>query len=200
MSRKWILVSMVCACLVGTLQAQQMRLSLVGSGRMGGSMDGMGVSYALQETCGAGIRIGLLLDDSRWLELMYAWQDSEVKVDVGGLPTSLDMDVEYWHISLIQEVNASDSLIPYIVGGLGVTRFASSDAMTEFDMQFSMNAGMGVDIPLTQNVGLIVDARGYITFVDACSYLLYGQENSRLEFGSNAFLQAELNVGAYYQF
>ena len=194
----WVVLVAVCvACEAG---AEGVRLSIVGGGRVGGSMSGWNSDLSVKESGSGGIRLGVALDEERWVELLYSIQDSEVRgYSLGQEVAVVDLDVAYYHVNVVQEFDA-EAVTPYVVGGLGLTHFSSSDATVSSDLRFSINAGLGLDIPLTENMGFLLEGRAYVTFVSEGTYVAVGTGGGSLGFTGSAFLQAEGNAGVYFQF
>jgi len=195
-----LLAGLLSVCVVGGAAAQSVRLSVVGGGRTGGSLQGWGSDLSVKDSGSGGLRLGIALDEERWVEFLYSVQDSEVRGYTYGRQTAVvDVDVAYYHINGIQEF-AKGAVTPYVAGGLGLTHFSSSDAEFSSDLRFSLNAAAGLDIPLTQHIGFLLDGRIYVTFVNEGTYVGVGTGGASMGFTGSAFFQAEANAGIYLQF
>lgn len=180
--------------------AQNVRLSVVGGGRLGGSIQGWGSDLSVKDSAAVGFRLGVALDEERWVEFLYSVQDSEVRGHTyDRVPVAVDVDVAYYHFTLVQEFEGA-GVTPYAVGGLGLTHFSSSEGDFSSDLRFSMHGGAGIDIPLTQRIGFLVDGRIYVTFVSDSTYVGVGTGGGTVGFSGSAFFQAEANAGIYLQF
>jgi hypothetical protein len=195
-----LLASLLSVCVVGGAAAQNVRLTVVGGGRLGGTVQGWNSELSVKESASVGVRLGVALDEERRVELLYSLQDSEVRgYTYGRLEAVVDLDVAYYHLTVVQDFDGV-RVTPYMVGGLGLTHFSSSEGSVSSVLRFSMLGGGGVDIPLTERIGFLVDGRVYVTFVSDSTYVGVGTGGATVGFSGSAFFQAEANAGIYLQF
>ncbi len=103
--------------------------------------------------------------EKEW-ELFYSRQRTDVEQGspVSGTP-GVDLDIEYLHLGGSYFPN-EHAYAPYVVGGLGVTRFKPSGAGLSDTTDFSLSVGLGIRFPLTDHFALRLEGRGFLTFVD----------------------------------
>ena len=193
----------------GSLLAQEpgsgsLRLIATGGGRIGGSLSGYGNDLSINESAVFGGRVGVRLDEERWIEFLYSQQDSEVRGRYAGEDLgTMDIGVAYYQINVVQEVHqkgVDSAAVPYLTGGLGVATFSSSDATVSSETSFAMNGGGGVDIPIGQRLGLLLEARLYVTIATDSTFIAYGSSGGTLGVSGSSLFQAEANAGVYLQF
>lgn len=102
----------------------------------------------------------------RHYELLYAKQSSTVK---GGAP--IDMDVQYLHIGGTVSHIDTAYVIPYFGVTFGAARLSPDTSGLDDETKVSFSVGGGMKIPITDHVGLRLDARAFITLLDSDSEL-----------------------------
>lgn len=103
--------------------------------------------------------------EQEW-EILYSRQDTDIEGGSasGGTPR-VALDVEYLQFGGTYFPTQRD-YAPYVVGGLGVTRFKPSGAGLEDSTDFSISLGLGMRFPLGEHVAIRLEGRGYLSFVD----------------------------------
>lgn len=103
--------------------------------------------------------------EKEW-ELFYSLQATELEPGsaTGGTP-GVDVDIEYLQLGGSYFPGNLD-YAPYVVGGLGVTRFKPDGAGLSDTTNFSISVGLGIRFPLTDHFALRLEGRGFLTFVD----------------------------------
>ena len=135
-------------------------------------------------------------------ELLYTREETQVEKTSSLAP--LDVNVEYLHLggTVDAEVESDFPLHPYILGGLGLTRFTADSGSD--DTRFSVSLGGGLRVPVSPRFSLRFEARGYLTFVDTdsaifCASGSFGGVCSIRSTGST-FIQFDLMAGAAVAF
>lgn len=147
-----------------------------------------------------GASLGIPLGDSGFkLELMATRQETELETD-GGLfdprPTLADIDITYFHAGLQIPFAESRSASPFVVFSAGLANLDPQVANVSAENRFSASAGVGVKVPLSRNLGLRLEGRGYYTQLedtsDDCGFcdLAYNHD----------FYQGQVNVGFVFSF
>jgi opacity protein-like surface antigen len=176
--------------------------------RLGGDFDLMTVNQRstqraeLDDHGSFALALAVRRDESSQYELLYAREETtfERTSPLG----QADVSVEYLHLGGTLEANVDSDfpLQPYILGGLGVTRFDVQSAGD--DTQFSVSLGGGFRVPVSTHFSLRFEARGYLTFIDTkssifCASGSFGGACSIRTKGST-FNQFDLLVGAAFAF
>ena len=143
------------------------QVGLHGGYRMGGGLedsdtgedrdfdDSSSFAIALEMRYGQG--------DDRFYQLWYSRQATSVDDGVD----DFDADIEYLHIGGTLPFGGWEHARPYFAAGLGATRFSASGADTDDRTNFSGSAALGLEIPLAKHAAIRLEARGYLTLVDA---------------------------------
>jgi opacity protein-like surface antigen len=176
--------------------------------RMGGNFDLEGSPSAskvdLDDHGSFGLAVNLFSsgDKSESYELFYSRQEASVAKSSPLAP--FDLNVEYLHLGGTLVVNDELPLEPYIVGGLGLTRFSPQTGNGGDDSRFSLSLGGGLKLPVTKRFGVRLEARGYVTFVNSDSAFLCVSDSQGAACGvrvkGDSFIQYELLAGAAFAF
>ncbi|HVY82391.1 MAG TPA: outer membrane beta-barrel protein [Steroidobacteraceae bacterium] len=141
-------------------------------------------------------------DSSSQYELLYTREETQVERASPVAP--LDVNVEYLHLggTLEPELEGDFPLQPYILGGLGITRF-TADSGTD-DTRFSVSLGGGVRVPVSQRFSVRLEARGYLTFVNTSSAIFCASGSfggvCAIRARGSTFTQVDLLLGAAFAF
>jgi opacity protein-like surface antigen len=103
--------------------------------------------------------------DKEW-ELFYSNQSTDVPASggTGGTP-AFDIDIEYLQFGG-SYFPSKYEYAPYIIGGLGVTRFSPDGAGLSDESDFSIMLGFGIRFPFSEHFAVRLEGRGFLTFVD----------------------------------
>ncbi|MGH8140438.1 MAG: outer membrane protein [Steroidobacteraceae bacterium] len=182
----------------------------------------IGGSFRLDEADGTGIRgsaadarrnvnlddrasfalaLDLRADDAAQYELFYAREGSTLH----GNPafSGADIVVEYLHLGGLVLLDDEAWLKPYVDGGVGITRF-SPQAPGNADTRFSASAGLGLRVPVSRHFSLRLEARGFVTLVNADSAIFCQSDQSgllcRIRGRGQTFFQGQVLAGAAFMF
>jgi hypothetical protein len=104
--------------------------------------------------------------------------------------------VDYVQVGGIQEFGRG-RVRPFLSGLLGITRYAvPGDA----EVRFSMGTGGGVKLFATENIGVRLDGRASVTFVDVDVVGTCGGLGCILGFDTSAIWQADFTAGVIFAF
>jgi len=196
--------TLLAGCLLGPSPAgaQEVSLTPFAGFRLGGSMTDYysGAEFDISDDWTYGGIVDIGIPGGRAIELLYSHQGTELTARGGVTPTidTVDFDVDLWQAGVMQEKPLSPTVAGYGVGTLGVTSFSwPGDSSTRFSLGF----GGGVKVFPTKNVGLRLDGRGYVTFVDTdAAYVGAGGGGLTVSFASDAIFQAEFLAGVTFRF
>ncbi len=215
MRRRIRILSVVAACsIAATAQAQEeeeggalvpyMEITPFAGYRMGGDFDvgDMDLDADLDDHGSFALALDLARDPYSQYELFYSRQESQLAQDSPIGP--LDLTVEYLQLGGTLVVSDQPAFTPYIIAGLGVTRFSPDASGTEDSTHFSFSLGGGLRFPVSQRFSLRLEARGHLTFVDTdtalfCASGAFGGVCALRGEGST-FIQYELLAGAGFAF
>ena len=156
--------------------------------QFGGSVDvtyqGLRESVSIKDTTNWGLMLNLGISDAMQLELLYNTQDT--KADASIVDDSLDLNIDYWQLSLLWDFNPyDDDFSPYLVFGLGGT-WMRPDGFSSVS-RFSGNIGGGVKYFFSDRIGIRAEGRFYGTYINSdiawCDPLwCYGTRNELWQF------------------
>jgi opacity protein-like surface antigen len=166
--------------------------------RFGGSLEDAdtGAGRDLQGAAAFGLALELRYgDDNRWLQLWYSRQPTEVAAP----DARFDVDVDYLHVGGTAPIDDTGKVQSYVSAGIGAARFSPSGEGLASDTRFSGSLGLGVMVPFSERIALRVEARAYLTLVDADTSFFCRTDNGEgrcaiVASGSSLF-QAELLAG-----
>ena len=190
----------------GDDESLQMRWEITpfASYRMGGDFDISGAPGGgdLDDHGAFGFAVNLAIDETASYELFYSRQEASFAQTSAVAP--FDLDVEYLHVGGTLLLSDELPVAPYMVGGLGVTRFSPQTGPGSDDSRFSVSLGAGVKMPVTNHFGVRLEARGYVTFVnsDSAFFCASGSQGGvcAIQAKTDSFFQFELLAGATLSF
>ena len=151
-----------------------------------------GASIDLKETSSFGIILSLKKDRDTNYDFLFSRQDTELQSTTSpGNTESLRLD--YYQIGGTVFYDY-DKFIPFIAGGLGATHISPANDNFSSETKFSLSVGGGLKFPLSQNVGLRLEARGYGTVVDSGGSILCSG-GCVAKFKGSLFMQLEASAG-----
>lgn len=138
--------------------------------------------------------------DDRYYQLWYSRQGSSVDDGV----TRRDVDVEYLHLGGTVPIGSRERVQPYFAAGLGATRFSASGAGASDRTRLSGSLGIGIAIPLAPHAALRLEARGYLTAMDADTAVFCRSDDGsafcRITASGSTLFQAEALAGFAIRF
>ena len=124
----------------------------------------------IDENASFGVALNLRRDgESQW-ELTYSRQDTRIAALAGAsVPESLDLRVDYLQLggTYFFSETSHPGFDPYVVGGLGITRFTPARATLNDRIEPSINVGIGMRVPVSQRVALRIEGRAYVTVLES---------------------------------
>ena len=142
------------------------------------------------------------IDEASQYELFYDRQSTNI--ERGSPLGNVDVDVEYLHVGGLAEWHDEYRLVPYVVGGVGATRFHPDFSGTDDETRFSLSLGGGVRVPVNERFSLRFEGRGYLTLVDTDTSFFCRSDQTgavcRIRGNGSTFIQYELLAGAAVAF
>jgi hypothetical protein len=107
-----------------------------------------------------------------------------------------DFDITYFHGGLMIPFAASRSATPYFTVSGGLANLDPRVSGASSANRFSLGAGIGVKVPISRNLGVKIEERGFFT-----SLSNYGNNCRSCYYNYNHDLyQGETNVGLFFRF
>lgn len=109
-----------------------------------------------------GIFLNLIADvPERQYELFYTKQGTEIEGT-----TPLELDIEYLQIGGLVSYPQDRHVIPYFGATVGAARFSPDATGFDEETKIAFSVGGGVKFPITKNLGIRLDLRGFITLLE----------------------------------
>jgi len=149
----------------------QTTLTLYGGARGGGEFDdasGNGTTYKLDSGAAVSASVDFPLDDGREGQLFYSFQRSALPGRAFGQPADVAVNISYLHLGgrVFFDGDATSGG-GYVVGGIGATFFSPGLGGLSNEVRPSINLGVGWQWPLTRNIALRTELRGYLSLINA---------------------------------
>ena len=131
----------------------------------------------------------------RQYEVLYARQSSEVEGT-----TPLDIDIQYLQIGgLVNFTDTSPHVIPFFGLTIGATRFEPDATGLGTATKLSFSVGGGLKIPVTDHIGIRLDARAFVTAMNGKADVFCASGSSGgtclIRAQSDTFVQYSLGLG-----
>ena len=157
-----------------------------------------GESVNLDETNSFGLMLSMKQYQDSNYDFLFSRQDTEIQSTTSqNVNTRINFD--YYHIG--GTVFYKQKLLhPFLSGGLGITHISPSNSIFSTETRPSVSIGGGVKLPLMENVGLRLEARGYGTVVDSASSILCSGGGCLIRFKGELYTQFEAIAGVSIAF
>ncbi len=167
----------------------------------GAGNTGTGDRVSLADHGAFALAADLRADEGTQYELFYSREATDLH---GSLSVpSTDVTVEYLHIGGTVLLNDDVKIEPYVVGGLGVTRFTPGE-QGNTDTRFSASLGLGLRWPVSQHFLVRLEGRAFVTLVNDDTAIFCRSDQSgllcRIHGNGQTFVQGELLAGAAFAF
>ncbi|HKU16891.1 MAG TPA: outer membrane beta-barrel protein [Steroidobacteraceae bacterium] len=203
--RKWIFSGSAAAAallfLAGPARAEEPQryndweftpfIGFMGGGEFEDPTDGS--NRDLDEDTDFGLIVDAAADYWRHYELLYARMST--KVD-GTAP--FDLDVQYLQIGGTVSYPDATRVIPYFGLTVGAARFSPDAPGLSDETKIAFSVAGGVRVPITQNIGVRLDLRGFVTLLDAEGDLFCASSaglTCNIRAKSDTFVQYSANLG-----
>jgi len=169
--------------------------------RLGGSFSVIdtGQSVDLDDNVSYGLAFDVRADDNSSYEFFYDHQSTHMSAP--SFPTT-SLKVDYLQMGGTLVVNEDLKAKPYIMGGLGATRFTPGQGSA--DTRFSLSLGGGLRLPVSKHFSVRLEGRGYFTFISSDTAFLCNSGESgaacTVRAHGSTFIQFGLLAGASYSF
>lgn len=183
---------------------QEFEITAFGGYRMGGGFDvrNSNQDLDLDSHNSLSAALGWRIDEASAYELFYGRQ--KTSLEDNALFGPVDLDIEYIHIGGTVITNDERRVKPYILGGLGITRFSPDVRGVADETHFSLNLGGGLKVPFNDHFSLRFEARGYLTFIDSETSIFCLSDSQgglcNIRGSGDAFFQYDFLAGASFAF
>jgi opacity protein-like surface antigen len=199
MARQFLLAAILLVSTTTAL-AQNYEITPLLGWRTSSSLEDVdtGETIDIKETSSFGIILSMKQKRDTNYDFLFSRQDTELQSSASaGAPTAVRFD--YYHLGGTVYYD-HDSLQPFISGGLGATHVSPANKNFSSETKFSLSIGGGLKFPLSQNIGLRLEARGYGTVVDGEGGILCANGACIAKFTGSLFMQFEAIAGLSFAF
>jgi len=148
-----------------------------------------------------GIDLGLYRDQTSFYELLYSTQEAGLDANEFGLG-DVDVTTQYYHVGGTIFFPNQQWLVPFLSFTIGATDFSADGFDSE--TKFSTSLGTGLRLPFTDNFGVTLGLRGYLTFVDSDTNFFCasggGDGACLVQSSGSTFFQGEATLGLTLRF
>ena len=164
MSRHYLLAATILVTQLTPAYAQDYEITPYIGWRTSSSLEDVetGETIDLKETDS----FGIILSMKKNLDTNYDFLFSRQNTELQSATVTESLRIDYYHLggTIFYDY---DKLHPFVSGGLGATHISPANDAFSSETKFSLSVGGGLKFPLTQNVGLRLEARGYGTVVSS---------------------------------
>jgi opacity protein-like surface antigen len=170
-------------------------------------LGGTGSTVDLKDHFGFALAVDLRVDEQTAYGVFYSRESTDIH---GNTPGALgNLTIQYLHLEGTTILSAETLLKPYLVGGLGLTRFGPEElgnptTQASPSTKFSGSVGLGLRWPVSSHFAVRVEARGFATLVNpnAAIFCKSDQAGALCEVrgSGRTFLQGQLLAGAAFAF
>jgi opacity protein-like surface antigen len=148
-----------------------------------------GETIHLKETDSFGIILSMKKSPDSNYDFLFSRQNTELQSS----GTTESLRIDYYQLGGTVFYDA-DKLHPFVSGGLGATHISPANNDFSSTTRFSLSVGGGLKFPLSQNIGLRLEARGYGTVVSSDGTILCSG-GCVAKFTGSLFTQFEASAG-----
>lgn len=152
-----------------------------------------GATINLKETGSFGIILSMKQKSDTHYDFLFSRQNTELQSSASPENTT-SLRFDYYHLGGTVFYD-HENLHPFVTGGLGATHISPANDIFSSETKFSFSIGAGLKFPLTQNMGLRLEARGYGTAVDGGGSILCANGACVAKFKGSLFMQFEASAG-----
>jgi opacity protein-like surface antigen len=191
------------AGLPGSARAQRVEITPFGGYRVGGSVGEVGTAEVVDDD--GGPSLGVVVDvvfgglaDGLKVEGVFSRErtDLAVRGSIFDPPGSVPVEVDQILVGGIQDLD-DGRVRPFLSGLLGITRYAVPG---DTEVRFSIGVGAGVKFYATRNLGVRLDARGYMTVIDLGGSGICGGVGCAVRFNVSPAFQGDFTTGLLFAF
>ena len=149
------------------------------------------------------LALNMNIDANSQYQLYFSRQATRIEPNPA-TPDGTDLDIGYLHFCGTLTPDTSLPFKPYLVGTLGATWFSPDVAGAHDSTRFSISLGGGLRIPVRPNFNLLLEARGFVTFLsDGTAFFCSSDPTGgacQLRGNGTLFNQYEILAGAAFRF
>jgi hypothetical protein len=151
-----------------------------------------------------GFLVSLPYEYGKTLELYYSHQSSDIRSVSMTEPAltndaNIALNIDYLHIGGTAPISNEKNLKTFVSGGLGFTYLSPDLNGLASELRASLSIGIGLKLPLSENVALRLETRGLATLFNSNS-TLFCSGGCTLTVNGNFLFQGEVFAGIAIRF
>lgn len=187
----------------GLAHAQRVEITPFGGYRVGGSIAEVSSAEVVDDD--GGPSLGVIVDivfgglsDGLKVEGVFSRERTDLAVRTGIFdpPGSVHVEVDQILVGGIQDLT-DGRVRPFLSGLFGITRYAAAG---DNEVRFAVGVGTGLKLYATRNIGLRLDARGYMTVIDLGGSGICGGIGCAIRFNVSPAFQGDFTAGLLVAF
>ena len=194
MSRYYLLAVVILVTHLAPAVAQDYEITPFAGWRTSSSLEeeATGATINLDETGSYGFILSMKDSLDTNYDFLFSRQNTELQSSTTP-GTTEPLRIDYYHIggTIFYQ---HDKLHPFISGGLGATHITPANTIYSSETMFSLSVGGGLKFPLSRNIGLRLEARGYGTVISGSGAILCSG-GCVASFNGSLFMQFEALAG-----
>lgn len=156
-------------------------------------------TLVLDESMAYGLTIDMDYDATGQLQLLWSHQPSELNTD-STTENGFGLNIDYLHFGGTYSWARDEKFKPYVAASVGATYFQPSDSGYNDALRFSMALGLGFKYFITPRIGLMLEGRGYGTFMGGSGAIFCGGGGCQVAIYQELFVQFEGRTGIVFRF
>jgi hypothetical protein len=183
--------------------AQRVEITAFGGYRVGASVGQVNGRPVIDDD--GGLSLGVIVDavfgglvDGLKVEGVFSRQTADLRVRTGFFdpPDTVRVEVDQILVGGVRDL--SDTRVrPFLSGLLGITRYAVPG---DTEVRFAVGVGTGLKLYATRNIGVRLDARGYMTVTDLSGAGVCGGFGCAIAFNVSPAFQGDFTAGLMVAF
>ena len=156
-------------------------------------------TLTVDESMVYGLTVDIDYDATGQLQLLWSHQTSEFKTP-SAAESRFNLNIDYLHFGGTYSWATDEKFKPYVAFSVGATYFQPIDSGYNDEWRFSMGLGLGFKYFITPRIGLMLEGRGYGTFMGGSGAIFCGGGGCQVAIQQELFAQFEGRTGIIFRF
>jgi len=156
-------------------------------------------TLVVDESAVYGFSIDVDYDATGQLHLLWSHQESEFNTPIATV-SHFDLDIDYFHFGGSYSWAKDEKFKPYVAVSIGATHLQPNESGYSDAWRFSMGLGLGLKYFITPHIGLLLEGRGFGTFMGGSGAIFCGDGGCQIAIHQELFTQFEGRTGIVFRF
>lgn len=152
----------------------------------------------LDESMVYGLTIDVDYDETGQVQLLWSHQSTEFNTSHATAST-FGLNIDYFHFGGTYSWAKDEKFKPYVALSVGASYLQPTDTGYNDEWRFSMGLGLGLKYFMTPQIGLMVEGRGYGTFMGGSGAIFCGGDGCQIAIHQELFTQFEGRTGIVFR-